>query len=190
MRNVFISDLDDVLLDMCGGLINAIQEEHGIYVPMESWTHFDFRQYPTLNNKQILDVHLKYKLINTLKAFEESHVFLDKLNKNNVDVVIVTSRAWHKEAKEKTFEHLKSLNFKVSDVIVTDHRIGKKDVISSISKNNNVIGFVDDNADNVNSVIDVVDNIYLYNKPWNKKYKNNKIKRVSFLEEIYQDLFG
>lgn len=186
--SVFISDLDDVLVDMCSGLIHAFNDKFGLYVPQEKWTHFDFRQYESLTKEQILSVHFEYNLIDSLDVFKGAREFLYTLKENDIDVVIMTSRSWHDRAKEKTINFLKEQDLPVSDVIVSDYNNSKGALIAEIGKNNDLIGFVDDNMKNAESAVGIVDNIYLNDKPWNKTLNKKEIKRVYSLSEILKDL--
>lgn len=184
----FISDLDDVLVDMVKGLINAAHKEHDLYVPFEEWHYFDFRQYPTLTKQQILELHMKYSLIDSLDVFKETRRFLKTLKENNIGTIILTSRSWHPEAKEKTQNYLRKNELDFEEVIISNYAKTKGQMIQEISKDKNVIGFVDDNMDNAKSAVGVVDKIYLMDRPWNKICTDTNLKRIKSVDEILLDL--
>lgn len=186
--SVFISDLDDVIVDMCAGLIHAFNDKFGLYVPEEKWTHFDFRQYEGLTKEDILNLHLEYDLIGTIDVFDGAREFLYNLKNKNIDVVIMTSRSWHHRARERTLDYLKERDLPVADVIVSDYKQSKGNLIHEIGKNNKLVGFVDDNLKNVESAIGIVDKIYLKDKPWNRNVEMTNVKRIFQLSDIEKDL--
>ena len=188
MEKVFVCDLDDVVIDLSSQISKDMHDSHGILVPKEDWFYFDFRQYLPLSRKDIFNVIIEKDSLQKAKPFYDSKDFLEGFKDSHVKLFILTSRSWHNDAMKQTVRYFKNNDLHNDKIIISQAGIDKSEYLKQIAEQYEIVGFVDDNVDNIKGALGIVENIYIKNNPWNKHYNNNAAKRVFDLESVAKDL--
>ena len=188
MEKVFVCDLDDVVIDLSSQISKDMHDSHGILVPKEDWFYFDFRQYLPLERKDIFKVILERDSLQRALPFCDSKDFLDEFKNSDIKLFIVTSRSWHKNAMSETERYFEKNKLHNDKIIISQAGVDKSEYLKKIAEQYEIVGFVDDNVNNIKGALGIVDNIYIKNNPWNKHYNNNAVKRVFDLESVAKDL--
>lgn len=88
----------------------------------------------------------------------------------------------------QTVRYFKNNELHNDKIIISQAGIDKSEYLKQIAEQYEIVGFVDDNIDNIKGALGIVNNIYIKNNPWNKHYNNNAVKRVFDLESVAKDL--
>lgn len=131
---IAILDLDDTILD----LETPLREAFPFVKNIKGKDRYHERS-------KILEVIYENKLLQNLKPFQEAVNLLDKLRRNNIEVVFITARAWHPQAETVTKTNLRENGLYYDELIICDLEKLKGDYLN---KNDRYILSIEDNPYN------------------------------------------
>ena len=154
-----VCDVDCVLNNLIEIWIEVLNKTHNLNVKYEDITDYDIKNfYPTLTEEQIYAPLYEEEFWKQTQPLHNSQVVLNKIFENNHDIKIVTST------------HYKNLEFKIDWLKKYYPFLHWKD-IWVVHDKSRVTGdiIIDDCWDNV---INFNGKRFLFNQPWNEKYKD------------------
>lgn len=183
-RKTIVFDLDDVIFNMKDYLKSFMVGYYNLIVE-ES----DLSDYGTIKRINMTDIIKSMKKQDGMFNF---HIREDALEFNNYMwelydrywIIISTARScWGDKNLVETNTRIQLCNNNIPhhDVIISD--FGKK--LKGIK---NVFMFIDDNPTNLLPYKNSVNNLILFDQPWNKDFKDATIKRIKSLEELKEIL--
>lgn len=131
---IAVLDLDDTILDLETPLTE-------VFPVITHWK--DSERYK--NRSKILNSIFDNDLLINLKAFSKALDFINDLRNNNIQIVLITARAWHPNAEEITRTNLEKNNIIFDDLIICELNKNKGEFLN---KNDRYILSIEDNPYN------------------------------------------
>lgn len=179
-----IVDLDDVILDFHSAFLEYGQETLGIKMEASKHTYYSFYKDYGMTTDEFLGHVSTQDFLSRCKPFNNAKVAIDRLRGNGKKVFIVTARGYLPGANKYVMDFLTKADISVDEIIVTSDGIGKSFYYQKIGKIDLII---DDGFHNIEDAYksNIVDNIYLINKPWNSLNNADSVNaiRVDCIEQ-------
>lgn len=177
-----VFDLDDTLANLKDPMVDCLNSLTGKNLQSSDLFKFDTTDIYGITNQDFFNCLINNDILDNLEPFIETRTLLTDLLKNDYNITIITSRAYHPDAFEVTKNWFAKYEIPYSRIIISEHGKKKSDYVT---KEENVILFIDDRIENCEDFIASrkAYNVRLFDAPWNQQ---SSIARVANLSEVRQ----
>ena len=190
-RKLVVFDLDDTLFDFNRAVRDAARHYLKLDLKYNDFKTYEHIKGDTITWNKIVDLLHEHDIQNKLDLIEDEfkvHSFICDLMEKGYTFAISTSRLCYgteskvKRGLKRLFSHLKvalfkDMNFSCIEVAHKGHKLNKFNL-------EEVKIFVDDCEDNLLPLTGKGIELYLINRPWNRKCKHPEIKRIKSIFDI------
>ena len=174
-------DIDGVVANSFKPIVEEIENLTGIRIEKKIGSKWIIDIENLSNSKKLEIINNCLSKNEKIKVLPSPKIIIPKIYKSfNCQIFFITARS--KCLYDVTERWLKE-NF--SDIEFKLIVVGDQDKIDAI-KENNISIYVEDRLKNANEIADIIDRMYLINRPYNmNRYTNPKIIRVKNFFEIW-----
>lgn len=187
-QNIAVFDLDDVVAMMRYETSRVFTKMSGKEVPFEEWDIFCCNHLYGIDfcPQTMMDEEIIERCEPEADAKEAFKTVRDK----GMKIAIVTARGWHNKGREVTEAWLSKHGLEVDELHVVDLNKTKYDAFTEMEENYNIVSFIDDQPKYIEQAVehDAVNQVVVFDRPWNQQVDGNKVKRVSSLNEFADSL--
>lgn len=183
MKPTILLDLDDTIADFKSAMYKSMKTAFGNVKHYNKWNTYNLTDHCGQNINDILNLIVNDNVLENLLPYDHSAYLIEQLYKDN-NIVIVTSRHYHPNAKRITKNWLMQNKIPFDSVHITGADIKKSD----IAKMYNVKYAVDDHIENCLDYQMHGYNCILFNQPWNRSHKHNR-DNISSLHELLPPIY-
>jgi FMN phosphatase YigB (HAD superfamily) len=185
MKKYAVFDLDDTLLDFKTQIMIAIQKEFNVRIHWKDWESYDLLSVYDLTIEEIMNAWIKHNCLENAIPLLYSNKILDVAKKMGYEIIIVSARNWHPNAREITEKWLDDYGFTYDELLLVKPSENKMSVLEKYDS----FDFVVD--DHIKNCIDFdksgkFNNIFMVDLPWNtnENISQTNIQRIYCLHDI------
>lgn len=183
-----VIDLDDTIIDLCPHLVRVLNKITGKSLKPSDWTVYNTFELYGVSQQEYLEICKQENVLEEADPIILTKEVIDKLYQKNYDVIFLTARGWHEDARKITLEWLARHNIYYDHLHIVPYDQSKCDyLLNTIGK---VDVIVDDNPTHISNFIEnkVAKQIFLIDQPWNLSYIHLDPYRIHHIVDILRKL--
>lgn len=178
-------DLDDVLANLRESLYRTLRVATGIDLHWRDWAHYDLRQHYAIDEVRLNKVLIAEQALEACEPEQGAAVMTRMLSELGFQIVIITARGWHPQARSVTCSWLAANAIYYDHLTVIPLQGNKLDAVSSYS---NICLAVDDHPSHVLRYQAAGIPTLVMDRPWNSGCSGDRVYSTAAVVEYAHDL--
>jgi hypothetical protein len=168
-----IWDIDDVLTPTSNVFYDMVIKTHGQCAHPDEWHDYLWNGHiGAKSDKELHQYLIKQRLIETCLPYDHTKEALTLTAEAGLKNVLVSARGWHPSPYRTTHRwiDLHKLTLVLHDQHFVQHQESKRERLEKLTHRYDIVGYVEDNPFHITSALELIDNLYLMQKPWNRDH--------------------
>ena len=174
-----ILDLDDVLANLRESLYQVMSRATRIDKHWREWTHYDLRQHFQVDDAFLDEVLMREQALESCQPEPGAAEMTHALTELGFELIIITARGWHPEARAVTQDWLHRHGMRHDDLHVTQLGGNKLEVLGNTET---IRLAVDDHPNNLRRYRQAGIATLMPSMPWNADYHDSP--RINDLQAV------